>query len=113
MRNLFIMILFLTFLASLLGGCSPIQTAQTEADVTLPGGKMFHYKSGKNVQGLKLEIWELDPEGKIIKKWFLQVDKAGTPEAAFAAMIQQQKSVTDLVKVLAPLIAKLAAPVVP
>ena len=100
----------------LLGGCVPLQTAETEAEVALPGGKMFRYKSGKDVQGLKLEIWEIDPDsGKTIKKWFLQVDKSGTPEAAYAAMIQQQQSVTDLVKILVPLIEKLtaAAPGVP
>ena len=92
----------------LLGGCSAkLQTAKTTATVPLPGGRDLQYESGKDQQGIDAAYeTTIDPAtGKVIKrKLHLKVDKSGTPEAAYAAMVEQQKALTEQQKAVTDLI---------
>jgi len=103
----------------LLFGCAVgLQTAKTTASIPLPDGRVLHYESGKDQQGIDaLYTQQIDPvTDKVIKKTLrLKVDKAGTPEAAYAAMVEQQralaeqqKAVTELLKAV---IKRLPVPV--
>jgi hypothetical protein len=92
----------------LTAGCTmaPIQASRTEASLQLPDGREFTYYSNKEQTGIDVSITEIDPKtNRVIKKWRLKVAKTGTPEAAYAAMVQQQtamtkqnEAVTDLVR---------------
>lgn len=76
----------------------------------LPDGRKITYSSSKDQAGIDLEITELDPKtGKVIKRWVIKVEKAGTPEAAYAALTRQQESLADLFKAFIPLVEKAAA----
>ena len=88
-------------LLPLMVGCAPLQTAKTEASLTLPSGLIANYISTKDQQGVDVSIEELDPEtGKTIKKWRLKVEQSGTPEAAFKAMAERDKVTAETLKAL-------------
>jgi len=94
----------------ILAGCSvaPLQTATTEAVLEFADGRKFRYVSGKEHMGIDVEIQELDANsGVIVKVWRLKVAKSGTPEAAFAAMTQQQNALTEQQKAVTELIKSL------
>lgn len=58
-------------------------------------GRTFTYFSNKEQSGINASISEIDLKtGKIVKKWKLEVEKTGTPEAAYAAMVEQQHALT-------------------
>jgi len=95
--------------ATLMTGCavSPLQTAQTRAGLEFADGRRFYYESGKEHTGIDAEIQEIDPEtDKVTKVWRLKVGKSGTPEAAFAAMVQQQNALTAQQKAITELIQR-------
>jgi len=90
-----------------IGGCSvaPLQAAKTEATVEFADGRKFHYSSNKEQSGIVASIKEIDPAtGKIVKEWRLAVEKTGTPEAAYAAMVQQQQALTEQQEAITQLI---------
>jgi len=81
-----------------LGGCSvaPLQASRTEATLELEDGRKFHYFSNKEQSGVDVRIKVIDPKTrKVLKEYRLQVEKTGTPEAAYAAMVQQQAAMTE------------------
>lgn len=81
----------------LFAGCTmaPLQASRTEATLQLADGRQFTYYSNKEQTGIDVQITELDPKtNRVIKKWRLKVAKTGTPEAAYAAMVQQQTAMT-------------------
>jgi len=108
-----------SFLLSL-GGCSvaPLQASRTEATLELEDGRVFRYFSNKEQSGVDVRIRVIDPKTKkVLKEYRLQVEKTGTPEAAYAAMIQQQaamteqhRAVTDLIRSFLAAAAGSAAP---
>ncbi len=86
---------------------SPLQTSQTRAGIEFADGRTFYYESGKEHTGIDAEIQEIDPDtGKVVKQWRLKVGKSGTPEAAFAAMVQQQNALTDQQRAITELIQR-------
>lgn len=83
-------------------------SASTEATYQItPDGKKITYESNKEMQGLILEISEIDGKIYTVK---ISVDKASTSEAAVAAALQAQISLQQqlirLIDQLAPLAAK-------
>ena len=81
----------------LTAGCSvaPLQASRTEASLQLSDGRVFTYYSNKEQTGIDVQITEIDPKtNRVIKKWKLKVARTGTPEAAYAAMVQQQTAMT-------------------
>ena len=75
------------------------------ATLELGGGRKFHYLSNKEHTGIDALIQEIDPKtGKVTKIWKLTVEKSGTPEAAYRAMIQQQAALTEQQKAVTELI---------
>jgi len=93
--------------AVILAGCSvaPLQAARTEATLEFGDGRRFHYSSNKEQSGIDARIFEIDPKtGKVIKEWHLKVEKTGTPEAAYAAMVQQQNALTQQQQAITKLI---------
>lgn len=104
------MIPILLSLFLVIQGCAALQTARTDVQVDLPDGRKITYSSSKDQAGIDLEITELDPKtGKTMKRWIIKVEKAGTPEAAYAALARQQESLADLFKAFVPLMEKFAA----
>jgi len=103
-----------------LAGCTvaTLQASRTEATLDFADGRRFRYISNKEHTGIDVLIQEIDPKtGKAIKIWTLVVAKSGTPEAAYAAMIQQQaamteqhRAVTDLIRSFLAAAAGSAAP---
>jgi len=95
-------------LVVMFSGCTAqLQTAKTIAKVPLPDGRVFEYESGKEQQGIDaLYTVEIDPAtDKIVKKTMrLKVDKTGTPEAAYSALVEQQKAMTETQKAVTELI---------
>ena len=95
-------IMILLFLMFSWGCTVPLQTAETIAEYPIMDGHgnvhMAKYKSGKDQQGIdaQYEI-EYDATGKIIleKRFSLKVDKSGTPEAAYAALAEQQRALAE------------------
>jgi len=80
-----------------IAGCSvaPLQSSRTEASVEFADGRIFRYSSNKEHSGIDASIKEIDQRtGKVIKEWKLKIAKSGTPEAAYAAMVQQQTAMT-------------------
>jgi len=91
----------------ILAGCSvaPLQAARTEASIEFADGRKFRYSSNKEQSGIVASIKEIDPAtGKIVKEWKLAVEKTGTPEAAYAAMVQQQRALTEQQEAITQLI---------
>jgi len=95
-----------------LGGCSvvPLQASRTEATLELEDGRVFRYFSNKEQSGVDVRIKVIDPKtGKVLKEYRLQVEKTGTPEAAYAAMIQQQAAMTEQHRAVTELIRSFLA----
>lgn len=82
-------------------------TAKTTANFIRPDGTRFEYFNEKDLSGAEV-TYELDDKGAV-KKIHFKLDKSGTPEAAMAAAMQSNKAMAELLKDLAPLIAKAAA----
>jgi hypothetical protein len=83
-------------------------SASTEATYEItPDGKKITYESNKEMQGLILEITEVDGKVHTVK---ISVDKSSTSEAAVAAALQVQinlqQQLMRLIDQLAPLAAK-------
>jgi len=92
-----------------IAGCSvaPLQAARTEATLDFGDGRKFHYSSNKEQSGIDARIMEIDRKTcKVVKEWHLKVEKTGTPEAAYAAMVQQQNALTQQQKAITDLIKK-------
>lgn len=91
-----------------LAGCTArLQTAKTTAKIPLPDGRMFEYESGKDQQGIDATyVVEIDPAtDKVVKKTMrLKVDKSGTPEAAYSALVEQQKALTEQARMVTELL---------
>jgi len=97
--------------AVFIGGCVPLQVAETTASLTLPSGLIATYHSTKDQQGVEVYIEERDPEDDtLIKKWRLVVEKSGTPEAAFKAMAERDKVTAETIKALVSRLMALSPP---
>lgn len=93
----------------LVGGCASFQAARTDVHVDLPDGRRVTYSSSKDQAGIDLTMTEVDPRtGLIIKRWIVKVEKSNSPEAAYVALAEQQRSLTDLMKAFLPLVEKAA-----
>ena len=80
-----------------ISGCTvaTLQASKTEATLEFADGRIFRYSSDKEHSGIDVSIKEIDTRtGKVIKEWKLKIQKSGTPEAAYAAMVQQQTAMT-------------------
>ncbi len=91
----------------LLAGCAQLQLAETTVEIPLGEGRVAKYTSSKDQTGVDIEVREIDPQTlNVIKYWKVTVEKAGTPEAAYAALADQQRALAELMKALAPLIER-------
>ena len=100
-------LLLTAFSLILLAGCSQLQTASTTVEIPFGEGRVAKYHSTKDQTGVDINVVEIDPATQVvIKHWQVKVDKAGTPEAAYAALADQQRALADLMKALVPLIEK-------
>jgi predicted FMN-binding regulatory protein PaiB len=93
----------------LMPGCGiRMWSASTEATYEIsPDGKKIYYSSNKEMQGLVLEVSDIDGKIHTVK---ISVDKSSTSEAAVAAALQSQLNIQAqlmrLIDQLAPLAAK-------
>lgn len=105
--RIFIYALGLALLLSITGCGIRAWSASTEATYEIsPDGKKIVYSSNKEMQGLVLEVTEVEGKIHTVK---INVDKSSTSEAAIAAALQVQLNLqTQLMKLidqLAPLAA--------
>jgi hypothetical protein len=106
----FLCALALAVILSLVGCGIRAWSASTEATYEVsPDGKKITYESNKEMQGLILEVSEIEGKINTVK---ISVDKASTSEAAIAAALQMQLNLqTQLMRLidqLAPLAAAAA-----
>lgn len=106
----FLCALALTVLLSLVGCGIRAWSASTEATYEVsPDGKKITYESSKEMQGLILEVTEVEGKINTVK---ISVDKSSTSEAAINAALQSQLNLqTQLMRLidqLAPLAAAAA-----
>jgi hypothetical protein len=103
----FIYSLAIGVVALTFAGCAQMFTAKTRATYTSPDGKQILYESDKEQVGLEAHV---NPEtGEI----HIKVDKASTPEAVIAAVLQVQTRMLDMIQQLQALLAKTPVPVTP
>jgi hypothetical protein len=106
----FLCALALAVILSLVGCGIRAWSASTEATYEVsPDGKKITYESNKEMQGLILEVSEIEGKINTVK---ISVDKASTSEAAIAAALQMQLNLqaqlSRLIDQLAPLAAAAA-----
>jgi len=93
----------------LVAGCATLQAARTDVSVDLPDGRKITYSSTKDQAGIDLVMTEIDPQTqRIVKQWIVKVEKSNSPEAAYSALAEQQRSLADLMKAFLPLVEKAA-----
>jgi len=108
--KVFIYALLIALLLSVTGCGIRMWSASTEATYEItPDGKKITYESNKEMQGLILEISEVDGKVHTVK---ISVDKSSTSEAAVTAALQSQLNLQvqlmRLIDQLAPLAAAAA-----
>lgn len=88
-------------------GCVPMQLAKTEVEIPFGDGRVAKYTSTKDQTGITINIYEVDPKTELVlKHWEVEVEKSGTPEAAFMALAEQQKAMADLLRTIMPFVKK-------
>jgi len=89
-------------------GCAQWFTAKTTAtyEIRPDGTKIISYTSGKEQQGLDLDLTEVDGKPRALK---IHVDKATTQEAVIAATLQLQLQTLEILKGLAAQAAAMGA----
>ena len=103
--KMFVYAILIALLLSIIGCGVRMWSASTEATYEItPDGKKITYESNKEMQGLILEINEVDGKVHTVK---ISVDKSSTSEAAVAAALQVQinlqQQLMRLIDQLAPL----------
>ena len=98
----------LSQMVCLMPGCGiRMWSASTEATYEItPDGKKIFYSSNKEMQGLVLEVNEVDGKMHTVK---INVDKSSTSEAAVAAALQSQLNIQAQLMRLIDQLAPLAA----
>ena len=105
--RIFIYALMLALLLSVTGCGIRMWSASTEATYEItPDGKKIFYSSNKEMQGLVLEVNEVDGKMHTVK---INVDKSSTSEAAVAAALQSQLNIQAQLMRLIDQLAPLAA----
>ena len=102
-------VIALALASMVLGGCqiAPLQASKTTAEVEFADGRMFRYESNKEQAGIDATIHDIDPDtGTVIRAWRLLVEKSGTPQAAYEAMVQQQRAIVERDKAITDLIRR-------
>lgn len=97
--KIFIYALALALLLSITGCGIRAWSASTEATYEIsPDGKKIFYQSNKEMQGLILEVTEVEGKIHTVK---ISVDKSSTSEAAIAAALQSQLNLqTQLMRLI-------------
>jgi hypothetical protein len=105
--RIFIYALMLALLLSVTGCGIRMWSASTEANYEItPDGKKIFYSSNKEMQGLILEVSDIDDKIHTVK---ISVDKSSTSEAAVAAALQSQLNIQAQLMRLIDQLAPLAA----
>jgi hypothetical protein len=105
--KIFLYVLALALLLSVAGCGIRSWSASTEATYEItPDGKKITYESSKEMQGLILEVTEVEGKINTVK---ISVDKSSTSEAAINAALQSQLNLQTQLMRLIDQLAPLAA----